>query len=187
MKKILSMALMAAAVLILWPGPAFSMPALDGKGPEPRMTKSGALLNQPNPRTKGQKISGSWKALIILIDFPDYRWDHQADTNFVNDSLYYNSDHYDSLANSLGTYRHPECVSNVTGSIRDFYIENSYGQFDVISTVAGWYTASENFAYYSNNNGFGSYPTNAQRLVEEAVAAADPSVDFSDYDNDGDG
>jgi immune inhibitor A len=166
---------------------ANSMPAIDGKGPEPRMTKSGTLLNQPNPRMKGKSITGSWKALIILIDFPDYRWDHATDTNFVNDSLYYTADHFDSLANSLGTFRHPECVSNVTGSIRDFYIENSYGQFDVISTVSGWYTAANNFSYYSNNNGFGSYPNNAERLVEEAVAAADPFVDFSQYDNDGDG
>jgi len=161
---------------------ALAMPAIDGKGPEPRMTKSGALLNQPNPRMKGKKVAGSWKALIILIDFPDYRWDHQADTNFVNDSLYYTSDHFDSLANSLGSFRHPGCVSNVTGSIRDFYIENSYGQFDVISTIAGWYTASNNFSYYSANTG-----ANAGELVTEAVLAADVDVDFSQYDNDGDG
>ena len=182
MRKILLTIGMALTVTILWPNLTYSMPALDGKGPEPRMTKSGTLLNQPNPRTKGQKISGSWKALIILIDFPDYRWDHQADINFVNDSLYYTSDHFDSLANSLGTFRHPECVSNVTGSIRDFYIENSYGQFDVISTIAGWYTSINNFSYYSDYTG-----ANAYLLVEEAVAAADPYVDFSDYDNDGDG
>lgn len=182
MKKILSTAGMALAITILWSCLTYSMPALDGKGPEPRLSKNGAPLNQPNLMTKGKKISGSWKALIILMDFPDYRWDYQADPNFVNDSLYYTSDHFDSLANSLGTFRHPECVSNVTGSIRDFYIENSYGQFDVISTIAGWFTSINNFSYYSDNTG-----ANAYLLVEEAVAAADPYVDFSDYDNDGDG
>ena len=182
MRKILLTIGMALTVTILWSNLTYSMPALDGKGPEPRMTKSGTLLNQPNPRTKGQKITGSWKALIILIDFPDYRWDHQADINFVNDSLYYTSDQFDSLANSLGTFRHPECVSNVTGSIRDFYIENSYGQFDVISTIAGWYTSSNNFSYYSANTG-----ANAGELVAEAVLAADADVDYSQYDNDGDG
>ncbi|MBI4727502.1 M6 family metalloprotease domain-containing protein [candidate division TA06 bacterium] len=153
-------------------------------------------LNQANPQMKGKKIIGSWKALIILIDFPDYRWDHQADTNFVNDSLYYTTNHYDSLANSLGTFRHPGCVSNVTGSIRDFYIENSYGLFDVVSATTIWYTAPDTFNYYCNTDGiagtdddygFGYYPNNAQKLVEDAVAAADPGVDFSQYDNDLDG
>lgn len=181
--KISQIALVAAVLAFMaWCSPAIAMPAYDGKGPEPRYAKNGTLLNQPNPLMKGKKISGSWKALIILIDFPDYRWDHQTDTNFVNDSLYYTPDHFDSLANSLGTFRHPECVSNVTGSIRDFYIENSYGQFDVISTISGWYTANNNFSYYSANTG-----ANAYVLVGEAVAKADPYVDYSQYDNDGDG
>ena len=41
--------------------------------------------------------------------------------------------------------------------------------------------------YVDGNYGFGSYPHNAQRLTEDAVNAANPYVDFSQYDNDGDG
>lgn len=195
--KISQIALSLAVLMLMkWCYYANAMPAYDGKGPEPRLAKDGTLLNQPNPLMKGKKISGSWKALIILIDFPDYRWDHQADTNFVNGSLYYTPDHFDSLANSLGTFRHPECVSYVTGSIRDFYLENSYGQFDVVSTTTIWYTAPDTFNYYCNTDGiagtdddygWGYYPNNAQKLVEDAVAAADPDVDFTQFDNDGDG
>jgi immune inhibitor A len=181
-KKYIVPVLMLAVLTFVLVSLAKAMPAFDGKGPEPRYTKSGALLNQPNPLTKGKKIAGSWKALIILIDFPDYLWDHQSDTNFVNDSLYFVPAHYDSMANSMGTFRYPECKSSYTGSIRDFYLENSYGQFDVVSTITGWYTADNNFSYYSANTG-----ANAADLVEEAVIKADPYVDYSQYDNDGDG
>ena len=54
--------------------------------------------------------------------------------------------------------------------------------------TAGWYRAPQPKSYYTDANyGFGGYPKNAQKLVEEAIALADPNVDFSLYDNDGDG
>ncbi len=44
------------------------------------------------------------------------------------------------------------------------------------------------YSYYTNNYyGYGSYPQNAQKLVEDAVWAADPYIDFSRYDNDNNG
>ncbi len=48
-------------------------------------------------------------------------------------------------------------------------------------------TASRSmYAYYVDAQaGFGTYPRNAQKPAEDAVAAADPLVDFSQFDNDG--
>ena len=40
---------------------------------------------------------------------------------------------------------------------------------------------------HERNYGFGTHPNNAQKLVEDAIALADPNVNFADYDNDGDG
>ncbi|UCB53547.1 MAG: M6 family metalloprotease domain-containing protein [Candidatus Zixiibacteriota bacterium] len=73
-----------------------------------------------------------------------------------------------------------------TGSMRDFYWENSYQTFEFLGDVAGWYRMPQDYTYYTDGqNGFGSYPNNAKKLVEDAVDAADPDVDYSLYDSDG--
>jgi immune inhibitor A len=73
-----------------------------------------------------------------------------------------------------------------TGSVRNFLLENSYGQFSLDGAVTVWLRMPQTYAYYVNNlKGLGVYPQNAQKLVADAVAAADPYVDFSQFDNDG--
>ncbi len=75
-----------------------------------------------------------------------------------------------------------------TGSMKDYYEEVSYGAFTVTpgtSGVAGWYTAANGAEYYGQNDAFG-YDQHPGELVREAVAAADASIDFSQYDSDGD-
>ncbi len=73
-------------------------------------------------------------------------------------------------------------------SMTEFYYENSYGKFYLQGTVVGWVRLPQTYAYYvNNNNGFGSYPQNAQRMAEDAITLADPMVDFSQFDNDGNG
>jgi len=76
-----------------------------------------------------------------------------------------------------------------TGSFRDYYLEVSYGQHDANGGVYGWVRAPEGYDYYTwgLNGIYGPYPHNAQRLVEDALLAADDSVEYSDYDYDGDG
>ena len=78
------------------------------------------------------------------------------------------------------------------GSMRDYFGVISYGNLDIVTvnlpSSVGWNRAPETYSYYVNGeNGFGSYPTNAQRLVEDVVNAVDALVDFSLYDNDSDG
>lgn len=70
-----------------------------------------------------------------------------------------------------------------SGSARDYYTEVSYGQFNLTGTVAGWYTAIDNRAYYGYWNGF----QRAARLAKEAAAAADAVLNYALYDDDGDG
>ncbi|MFQ5638059.1 MAG: M6 family metalloprotease domain-containing protein [bacterium] len=136
--------------------------------------------------SKGQ-ARGVWQALIILIDFPDYRWNHRSDGNFFNDDTLYTKRHYENMLFSLDSFRNPYSQNEYTGSMRDFYLENSYGQFDLTGVVTLWYTASQPLSYYADDrSGFGSYPRSSGRLVEEAVILADPNVDFSQFDNNGD-
>jgi immune inhibitor A len=73
-------------------------------------------------------------------------------------------------------------------SMTEFYLDNSYGTFYIRGNVAGWYRLPHSYDWYvQGNNGWGDYPQNAQGMAEDAVLAADPDVDYSIYDNDGDG
>lgn len=112
--------------------------------------------------------SGSWKALVILVDFSD-KVSQVAATSF------------DALLFGTGS-----------GTLRDYYRAVSYNSVDIVTVhlpgTIGWRRAPGTYAYYVNSsNGLGAYPQNAQKLTEDAVTAADPLVDFSQYDNNGDG
>lgn len=126
-------------------------------------------VDAPNPApfraTPGR--TDTVKAIAILVDFSD-----NVGTTPVP--------HYDSLLSSVGGY--------ALGSMRDYYLEASYGAVEMITAVVGWFRMPQLYTYYTNNNyGFGSYPMNAQKMAEDAVWAADPTVDFSQFDNDNDG
>jgi immune inhibitor A len=78
--------------------------------------------------------------------------------------------------------------ANPTRNMTDYYKEVSYGQTVVVGTVFGPYTLPQTNAFYTGGAfGMGSYPNNAQKFVEDALAAADPSVNFADFDADGNG
>ncbi len=118
-----------------------------------------------------------WNALFILVDFSD----KPATGN-------YDQPQWESLLLSEGTH--------ATGSLKDFYLENSYGDFIIQGEVAGWYRMPQPLSYYCNNDGvpdtaddhgFGPGPNNARQLYIDAVAAADADVDFSQYTNGGTG
>ncbi|MDA3866746.1 MAG: M6 family metalloprotease domain-containing protein [Salinivirgaceae bacterium] len=88
---------------------------------------------------------------------------------------------FNNLYNQVGY-----SAGGATGSVKDYYLENSYNQFNLTVDVAGPYTASQNMAYYGATDGT-SHDSNPRALVTEAVNLANPDVNFADYDNDNDG
>lgn len=74
-------------------------------------------------------------------------------------------------------------------TMRTYYADVSGGRLDVDGDVHGWFVLPSTHAFYSGGaNGVGTYPNNAQRMAEDAVAAAVAGgVDLADYDADGDG
>jgi hypothetical protein len=106
----------------------------------------GVGINQPEEITTA--VTGTKKALVLLIDFPDKVKSGISTTSFYNNLLF-----------SDGTYPAP-------GSMRDFYQINSYRQFDITGTVVNWVRAAHNSDYYAkvdgiHDKGFGPYPNNA--------------------------
>ncbi|MBD3286224.1 hypothetical protein GF359_06785, partial [candidate division WOR-3 bacterium] len=76
-----------------------------------------------------------------------------------------------------------------TGTAHDYYTEVSYGKVDLGGQVYGPYTADYSSSRYANDEyGIGNdYERSAGLLVYEACRKSDPYVDYSIYDNDGDG
>jgi immune inhibitor A len=112
---------------------------------------------------------GSFNVLVLLVQFTD-------DSSGVNPSF------FDTLV-----------FENQPGCVRHYYQEVSYGALDIVTvnlpSTTGWYDAPQTYAYYVDGQYglYGTYPHNSQKLVEDLVDLADPSVDFSNYDNDSDG
>ena len=114
--------------------------------------------------------TGAPKVLALMVDFSD-----NVGTQPQS--------HFQDMLFSDSTYS--------TGSLRDYYDEVSGGLLQIQGDAeggGGWYRVPETYAYYvDNQEGMGTYPKNSQGLVEDLVGVADADVDFSQYDNDGDG
>ena len=108
------------------------------------------------------------KPIVICVDF-EYNEYTYSEGKF--DTLLFSKD-----------FVHP------TGSMRDYYLENSYGKLDLVGGVAGWYRMPEDYSYYvwELNGIYGPYPHNTQKLAEDAIDAADADVNFAEYDHNGD-
>ncbi|HBS85019.1 MAG: hypothetical protein A2W91_07270 [Bacteroidetes bacterium GWF2_38_335] len=123
---------------------------------------------QPDSKSGSAKAfptSGTRNLLVILIQFPD------AAATFPQSN-------FNNMMNQAGY--------NGTGSFQEYYLETSYGDLTVNSTVVGWYTAANPHDYYGKEND----PDGArkQALAAEAVDAAEAGgVNFSIFDNDGNG
>jgi M6 family metalloprotease-like protein len=124
-----------------------------------RSTKSSTGLNP----------SGNKKLIMILMDYPDLPF-----TKTTTD--------FDDLMNQMG-YN----TGTAVGSVKDYYLENSYQQFNLTTTVVGPFTASQNMAYYGVNDPNTGYDLRPDSLVCEAVRLANPVVNYAEFDNDNDG
>ncbi|MDR1610004.1 MAG: M6 family metalloprotease domain-containing protein [Candidatus Symbiothrix sp.] len=114
--------------------------------------------------------TGTVRAVCALVQFPDK-------------SLVKTKEEFDQLLNQTGY-----SSDGAKGSVRDFYYENSYGQLDLTITVVGPYTATENLAYYGENDG-NNKNRYAQELARDVASYTfgQSGINPADYDNDNDG
>src|SRR5262249_30250743 len=110
---------------------------------------------------------GTLRCLVLLVDFSDNPGQRAAAD-------------FQQMLFSKGTYP--------TGSMYDFYKENSAGKLDLEGQAIGWLRLPRPYAdYVGANNGGGAYPHNAQKMVEDALALATQQISLRDFDSDGDG
>jgi len=75
--------------------------------------------------------------------------------------------------------------NGAVGSVRDYYEDNSDGQFKPVFDVYGPIPLNSNMSTYGGNSG--GYDKAPELAIIEAAQALDDEIDFSKYDYDGDG
>ena len=131
---------------------------LRGGGPE---------LMTPLPAWRGMPTTGTNKVLVFLIDFPDAPALETAAA--VTNQIF-----------GAGTP-----ANYPLESLRPFYARSSFGRLDLQGSVLGWYRMAHERSWYTNSYGDGNL-ANA-RIIQEVANAFDPAIDYSQFDNNGDG
>lgn len=117
-------------------------------------------------------FTGTKKGLIILVNFKDVKFG-RTHTRTMFDNIANKK----GFTNSLG----------FKGSVKDYFLAQSNGQFELDFDVVGPYTLSQNMAYYGAHSKDGRVDVKPGHMVLEACQMADKDVNYKDYDWDGDG
>src|SRR4051812_3472227 len=114
-------------------------------------------------------LRGQLRVIVVLVDFTDRQFEQPASR-------------FEDLFFSTGQIP--------TGSVTEYYQDVTGGLVSVTGQVVGPFTMPQTLAWYANGNfGIGkpSGDARANILAQDAAKAADASVDFGPYDNDGNG
>ena len=111
--------------------------------------------------------TGTPKFVVLLVQF--------SDRTFANSSTAVTR--YSNLLNQAG-YN----TNGSTGSVKDYYVANSYGKFNPDFVVYGPVTLPKTAQYYCDNDG-----AKVPEMVAAACSIANSNVNFAEYDNDNDG
>ena len=121
--------------------------------------------------------------LVILVNFSDQAFKAtQAEMDSMHNGYNYSRD-YSYEYNRVTYDIHTE------GSARQYFYDASFGQYNPKFDVVGPVTVSQKYSYYGFND-YNGNDKHAEQMVYEACLLVDslyPEIDFSTYDNNGDG
>ena len=142
-----------------------------------RIQQKKMIGNEPNIAPRG---------LLIMVNFKDKEFTIPRDTvdsmlNGVHFTRKYELDY--TYYDDYGRSAHIQESVKSEGSARQYFQDQSYGQYNPQFDVVGPYTLSKNFAYYGGDD-----DANVGQMIKEACELADADgADFTLYDNDNDG
>lgn len=135
-----------------------------------------AVMNRSGKRkTAGiqpsEPIVGEMNGLVVLVQFDDLQFEDGHDVEF-----------YKRVLNEPGF----TTEDGFCGSVRDYFLAQSEGQLDYQFDVVGPITLPYEYAYYGQNTS-STTQKNMKTFITSSLNALKGSIDFSQYDNDGDG
>ncbi len=120
---------------------------------------------------------GTKKAIVILINFTDVSQNADSIPSYFENLLFN--------------------ASTGANSMHNYYKEVSYNKINITGDIAGnkWFTAFRDLAWYgadvtgrdANTNNADKNDWYIHKLAKDAVVAADPYVNYANYDSNGDG
>lgn len=115
---------------------------------------------------------GVKKGLVVLVDFKNKKFADGHDLEY-----------YKNVINGKDFSDEEE---GYVGSVRDYFLAQSNGQFELDFDVVGPVTMSKNYGYYGND---GAYQKDEKvyEMIKEACDGIKDKVNLKDYDWDGDG
>lgn len=125
-----------------------------------------------SPRRIGESgvTTGKHRGLVILMQF--------TDVQFVTPNP---KETFNRFFNEIGY-----SDNGMSGSVKDYFLSQSYGMLDIDFDVVGPFTTKYEMAYYGAPSEY-SNDVNPAGMVAEGVDAASKEVNFSNYDWDNDG
>ena len=143
----------------------------------PRMSQMKTLVenretSKRSSRRAAQYDYNNFRGLVILVDFEDRSFSREDYRDLMDGMI--NKENYDGYVDANGTKQ------KFTGSVRDYFSDNSGGNFQPQFDVYGPYTIG--FSQYSANG-----TSDADQLLLAALDSADVDINFADYDLDKDG
>ena len=130
-----------------------------------------AARNRRAARSQEHIATGTKHFLVILVEFSDKEFSTSEDPHAA----------FTALLNEEGY-----SVNGGTGSARDFYRDNSHGFFEPVFDVYGPVKLENTVRYYGGNDAWGNDKAPEEAIIE-GCTALDEEIDFTQYDNDGDG
>ena len=115
---------------------------------------------------------GVKKGLVVLVDFKNKKFADGHDLEY-----------YKNVINGKDFTDEAE---GYVGSVRDYFLAQSNGQFELDFDVVGPVTMSKNYGYYGND---GAYQKDEKvyEMIKEACDGIKDQVNLKNYDWDGDG
>lgn len=170
-------------------------------------------VSASNPQFK--PLEGTDKLLLILIEFSDtpYNWSTAEGTSRteagplhnnipVPDNSFdlyvpdFSTQHYEDMLFTPGGWTIPDgtpyYAGEHRGSMHDYFLEQSYGQYTVEGTAYEWVMVDKPEAYYGDDRSTGGndnlLPGTKADLIADAVAVINStnSIPWEEYDTDGD-
>ena len=149
----------------------------------PQLTTEAEQMRRQNRAQRARQLSqnkanlydySKFRGLVLLVEYNDCSFRYDNYTELMEEMI--NADNYTGNSRTNITSAGIRC----TGSIRDYYRDNSNGLFVPTFDVVGPVKVNRS-QYYVNSS------RNATQLMIDACTAADSKVNFKDYDVDGDG
>jgi M6 family metalloprotease-like protein len=141
-------------------------------GPAARARLAQVRFQQLHPAQAVTPPNGTVKNLVILAQFHDH-----------SGAMTRGPTEIETVMNALGG--NPTLCPS--GSVRDVWRENSYGNLDLVSTVQNWVLLPNDETWYAADTTSGFNQVRRDSMVTDALNLADVTTNFANFDQNNDG